>query len=200
VRVTSDGAAIFRSVGQALHVSFLMEILQPTQRVSTQLLIDSIREQLGKTEARIESTINVGGMSPLEFRGQCAMVVAAVRHHLPHPEHAAVRARFGHQLTKAGGVQDLAEYLQPQTGVQHDLAVRAIVWSQYHRGSQRAADRWSLRAIERETGVPINSLRRCATVVRQVGFALEMRADDRLGELFERTGLTPERDKTLQTA
>jgi len=197
--MTDDGP-IFTSVGQALHVSFLMAILPPTQRVSTQVLIDSMREQLGKTEARIASTINMGGMSPLEFRGQCAMITAAAHHHLPGPEYAAVRARFGHQRTKADGVQALAEYVQPASDVTHDLAVRAIVWSQYHRGSQRAADRWSLRAIEKETGVSVHALRRCVEVVRRIGEALERRAESRLGELFERTGVTPSRAETLQTA
>ena len=191
---------IFTSVGQALHVSFLMAILPPTQRVSTQVLIDSIREQLGKTEARIASTINLGGMSPLEFRGQCAMITAAAHHHLTAPEYAAVRARFGHQRTKADGVQELADYVQPASGVTNSLAVRAIVWSQYHRGSQRAADRWSLRAIERETGVTVSALRRCVDVVRQTGEALERRADERLAALFERTGVIPARTETLQPA
>lgn len=191
---------IFQSVGQALHVSFLMAILPVTQRVSTQVLIDSLREQLGKTERRIGSTINMGGMSPLEFRGQCALVVAAARHHLPPPEHAAVRARFGHQNTKADGVLALAEYLQPASGVSNALAVRAIVWSQYHRGSQRAADRWSLRAIEKETGVTAHALRRCVEVVRKMGESLEVRAETRLADLFERTGLTPPREQSLQTA
>lgn len=188
---------IFASVGQALHVSYLMAVLPPTQRVSTQVLIDSIREQLGKTEARIASTINMGSMTPLEFRGQCAMITAAAHHHLAGPEYAAVRARFGHQRVKGDGVMALAEYVQPATGVTHALAVRAIVWSQYHRGSQRAADRWSLRAIERETGVTMHALRRCVDVVRQTGEALERRADQRLGELFERTGVVPARQAAV---
>lgn len=197
--MNGDGS-IFTSVGQALHVAFLMAILPPTQRVSTQVLIDSMREQSGKTEARIASTINMGGMSPLEFRGQCAMITSAARNHLPGPEYAAVRARFGHQRTKADGVQALAEYVQAASGVEHDLAVRAVVWSLYHRGSQRAADRWSLTSIGRETGVSVHALRRCAETVKRMGEALERRAESRLGDLFKRTGVTPAHDETLQTA
>lgn len=189
---TTAAEPIFTSVGQALHVSYLMAILPPTQRVSTQVLIESIREQLGKAEARMASTINVGGLSPLEFRGQCALITAAAHHHLPPPEYAAVRARFGHQRTKAEGVQQLAAYVQPQCGTATGLAVRAVVWSQYHRGSQRAADRWSLRAIEAETGVSLHTLRRCVDVVRHTGEALERRAEKRLWALFQRTGVIPE--------
>lgn len=181
---------IFQSVGQALHVSFLLAILPPTQRVSTQVLIQGLREQLGKEEARAASTINLGGMSPLEFRGQCAMVIASARTNLPSPEYAAVRARFGHQRTKAEGVAALADYVQPLARIDHDLALRAVVWSQYHRGSQRAKDRWSLKAIGEETGVPVAALRRCVDVVRTTGTALEKRADERLAPIFEARGVT----------
>ena len=163
--------------------------MPPTVRVSTQVLIDSLREQLGRVEARIASTINRDGLSQLEFRGQCALVTAAARDHLPPPEHAAVLARYAHQVGKANGVRALADYIQPRTGIEHDLAVRAVVWSQYHRGSQRAADRWSLRTISDETGVSMHALRGCVDAVRQVGEALQTRAEDRLGRMFERTGL-----------
>lgn len=180
---------IFQSVGQALHVSYLMEILPVTQRCSTQVLIETMREQLGKVEARLASSINAAGLTPLQFRGQCALVVASAAHHLPVPEHAAVRARFGHQATKGQGVIALTEYLQPMTGIDKPLAVRAVVWERYHRGSQRAADRWSLASIESETGVPQAALRKCKTIVRDVGEALEKRAQERLQVLFARTGL-----------
>lgn len=184
-----SGEPVFSSVSQALHVSYLVCHMPPTVRVSTQVLIDGLREQLGRTEARIASTINRDGLSQLEFRGQCALVTAAARDHLPPPEYSAVLSRYAHQVAKAAGVRDLAEYIQPRTGVEHELAVRAVVWSQYHRGGQRAADRWSLRAISEETGVSLHSLRRCLDVVRQTGDALQARAEDRLGSLFGRTGL-----------
>jgi hypothetical protein len=184
-------APIFQNVGQALHVSYLMAILPVTQKVSTQVLIEAMREQLGKVEARIASTINMGGMSPLEFRGQCAMVTAAVQHHLPAPEYGAIRARYGHQKTKADGVLALAQYIEPRAGVSSSLALKALVWSHYHRGNQRAADRWSLRAIETECGVPVHILRKGLDIVRSTGNGLERRGETRLEALFSRTGLTP---------
>ena len=184
-----NDAPVFTSTGQALHVSFMMAVLPPTQRVSTQVLIESIREQLGKTERRIESTINVGGLTPLEFRGQCALVTAAARDHLTQPEYAAVRARFGHQRTKSEGVQELAEYCQAATGLENTLAVRALVWRRYHRGGQRGKDSFSLAKISSETGVSESALRTAQGFIARMGDALEARADSRLGEVFERTGL-----------
>lgn len=185
----NGGDAVFRSTGQALHVAFLMEILPPTQKVSTQLLIESLREQTGKVERRIASTINTAGISPLEFRGQCAMVRAAAADHLTTPEHGAIRARYGHQLTKSAGVQALAEYLAPIADLGHDLAMRAVVWGVYHKGSQRAKDRLSLSAIERETGITRHRLRKAQAIVIKHGEALEARAAATLGDLFARTGL-----------
>lgn len=191
---------IFQNVGQALHVSFLMAILPVTQKVSTQMLLDALRQQSGKMEARVASTINMGGMSPLEFRGQCAMVTAAAHHHLPAPEYAAIRARFGHQVTKADGIKSLADYCQALSGIESELAIKALLWSRYHRGSQRAADRFSLRDIEKETGISVQSLRTAATRMGETCDGLERRAEVRLEELFARTGLTPELTRTLQNA
>lgn len=191
---------IFQNVGQALHVSFLMAILPVTQKVSTQMLLDALRQQSGRMEARVASTINMGGMSPLEFRGQCAMVTAAAHHHLPSPEYASVLARYGHQVTKAKGIASLADYCGPISGIENLLATKALLWSRYHRGSQRAQDRFSLRDIEKETGVSVQTLRTGATRMGEVCDGLERRAETRLEELFARTGLTPELTRTLQNA
>jgi hypothetical protein len=189
----NDGP-VFRDVGQALHVSYLMQVLPPTQRVSTQVLIDALLEHSGKAAARAASTINVGGMSPLEFRGQCAMVVAAARDHLPPPEHAAVRARFGHQLTRAEGVRALCDYVQPMLRFSHEWALIGVCWAIYHKGSARAADRWSMAAIERETGVSFVRLRGAREKLVATGDALQKRAEERLAELFLRTGLIDGRE------
>lgn len=179
---------VFTSVGQALHVSWLMEILPVTQKVSTQILIDSIREQLGKVEARVNSTINLGGMSPLEFRGQCAMVRGSCEHHLTRAELDAVRLRFGWQLSQAKGVAGMADFLGPMLKLEHDLALRALLWSQYHRGSRKGL---ALRDIERETGVSIATLSRASKKMRAAVEGLEMRACRGLDGLFVRTGLVP---------
>lgn len=177
---------VFSSVGQALHISFLMEILPVTQKVSTQILIDSIKQQLGKVEARVSSTINLGGMSPLEFRGQCAMVRSASQNHLTQPEFDAIRTRFGWQRTQAAGIQGIHDYLLPLVQLQGELALKAILWSLYHRGERKGL---AIRDIERETGIPKSTLADASGVVRRSVQGLEERAHARLGDLFERTGL-----------
>lgn len=187
--------AVFQTVGQALHVSFLMEILPVTQRVPTQVLIDGLKKRCGVWDETPPAarTVNFGGMTPLEVRGQCAMVRAAVVDHLPGPERDAVHARFGHQRTKADGVRRLSEYTKPLARIDHDMAMLAIVWSMF-QPARRAADRWSLRAIERETGVPKSTLAEAQARVRSLAQGLERRADERLADLFTRTGLVAEAD------
>jgi hypothetical protein len=187
---------IFTSVGQALHVSWLMEILPVTQKVSTQVLIETIREQLGKVEARVASTINIGGLSPLEFRGQCAMVRGVCQHHLSKPEFEAVRLRYGWQRSQAEGVQGMSEYLGPLMRLEHALAERALLWSMFHRGNRSGL---SLRDIERETGIGRDRLHRASATVKQSMEALERRAYARLQVIFESTGLVPN-DRPLQPA
>lgn len=192
----ADHDPVFTSVGQALHVSWLMEILPVTQKVSTQVLIDSIKQQLGKVEARVSSTINMGGISPLEFRGQCALVRGACENHLPAPELAAIRCRFGHNEgpihTQATGMVTLAMYLRPRVQVDPS-ALLSLVGNQYIRTGQRdrqaRVHRPSLREIHEETGISTQTLRTALEQVRIVGGSLEKLAHDRLQEIFERTGL-----------
>lgn len=191
---------VFQSVGQALFVSFLMEVLPVTQQTSTQILIDGLRKRCGVwDDQRAPSTINFGGLSPLEVRGQCALVRATVQDHLPGPERDALYARFGHQLTKARGVRGLADYIGPLTGVRHEMALLAVTWSLF-QPAKRVQDRWSFRAIEEETGVSKSQLHRAAQVIRQQAQALERRADERLTVLFEETELVGCEESDVQSA
>ena len=187
--------AIFSTVGQALHVSYLMEVLPVTQRVSTQVLIDSLRKSSGVTDETPASdrAVNFGGLSPLEVRGQCAMVRQAVTDHLAEPERHAVQARYGHKATQATGVKALAEYLAPVARIEHQTAMLALTWALYQRSRDRRGrhreDRITLRQIEAECGVPRSTVGRAQLVVRHHAQALERRAEAGLRELFERTDL-----------
>jgi hypothetical protein len=182
-------APIFRSTGQALHFGYLMEVLPVTQRCSTQVLIETMLKELGREDAQEVGTVNSAGLSPLELRGQCAMVRGACARSLMQPEHDVVRARFGQQRTKAAGVLGLSEYVGPLTGIDHEWAVRAVAWSIYCGRKERAADRWSLEETARETGVSYEALKRCKQVLRKTGDALESRALSRMDERFRAEGL-----------
>jgi hypothetical protein len=222
---------VFQSAGQALFVAFLMEVLPVTQQTSTQILIDGLRKRCGVwDDQRAPSTINFGGLSPLEVRGQCALVRATVEDHLPGPERDAIWARFGHNGgskdkskdkdkdgrrdnarmiydekldvygRKSIGIARLCEYLQPLTGVDHTQSLRAVAYSLYQPGTLREQDKITLADITRQWGVPRHKLQRAAQVVRNMAQGLERRADERLVELFERTGLVMAEERDVQSA
>lgn len=165
-----------------------MEILPVTQKVSTQLLIESLREQLGKIEARVASTINMDGMTPLEFRGQCAMVRGSCQHHLTQPEYDAIRLRFGWQRSQAEGVCGVADFIAPLVRIDHPMAMHALLWYRYHRGNRHGL---GLRGIERECGISRQRLTASLSIATRAVQALEDRATRRLGDMFLRTGLVP---------
>lgn len=179
---------IFQSVGQALHFSYLLEVMPATQKGSTQLLIESIRQQLGKLEARVSSSVNFSGMNALEVRGQCAMVRGAAQNHLTSIEHDAIRARYGHRLTKAAGVRGVSSYVQAMTSLHNDNAMLAVSWWMYHKPT-RIADRYSLQQVAYEYGVSRQDVQGALNVLRKASESLERRAHERLGELFLNTGL-----------
>ncbi len=181
-------APVFQSVGQALHFSYLLEVMPATQKGSTQMLIESIKQQLGKMEAKVSSSINFDGLSPLELRGQCAMVRGAAQNHLTGIEHDAVRARYGHRMTKANGVRGVSSYVQAMTTLHNDGAMLAVGWWMYHKPT-RIADRYTLKDVAREYHCDLKEVSGALAVLRRASESLERRAHERLGELFMRTGL-----------
>jgi len=191
---------VFTSVGQALHVSFLMEVLPVTQKVSTQVLIQNMRQQAGKEELREASSINKAGLSPMDFSAECAKVRKRVDIALWHPaEKAAIWTRFGWQATQGRGVQELASYFGPMLNLSHKLGASCILWHLYHRGNRKGL---TLRKIEEETGIAKSTLHRAADVVRRSVDDLDARAQSRLGPIFEELRFVVAADltRTLQTA
>jgi hypothetical protein len=185
---------IFSSVGQALFVSYAIEGEPALQRGTTQVLIESIRQQLGQVERRLASSINAQGMTPLEFRGQCAMVRASAEA-LPDPEAAVILAVYGKQatMTKPRGVIAFRNYIKPSSGIDNDIALAALCWNVFHRDGRRA-ERISLRQIEAESGIPKSTLGRVAVSIQDAARRLRVRAEDRLQSRFQAAGLVPSVD------
>lgn len=201
---TDASDAVFRSVHQALHIAFLMEALPPMQKGSTQLFIEDLLRQNFMLEEVPEAdrTFRTRGLSPIEIRGQCAMVRATVQDHLTNPERHAVWARFGQQVTrtKAQGVDGLAEYLTPLSGTRANV-VKVLCWAIYTpRSTMRDREtgrtkEWSLRDIEKQYGVPRSTLGEAQKRVRHHAEALEKIALARLHDLYSRKGLVPSEDE-----
>lgn len=181
--------AVFTSTRQALHVSFVLEVMPATARSQMQRLIEQMMRQAGISEEleRHERTVDFRGLSPLEVRGQCAMIVGAVQDHLPQPEQGAVWTRYGMRRRQVRGVEVLAEYIDPMLTIHHRDARIAMIWGKFGREINREV--FSQRKIATEFGLHANTVARDQQKIVTVQRALEGKALTRLDELFHNTGL-----------
>jgi hypothetical protein len=180
-------APIFNSVQQALHFSFLMEILPATQRSVMQALIDRLMEDMGIVQEREQGTINFGGLSSLEIRGQCAMIRGAVVHHLPAPEAHSIHARYGQQNIKAEGVRGIRDYAAPMLTTHADTPTLAIAWSIF--GTKRQREGLSTHHIAKDSGLSQSTIQRDLTAMKNVAKMLEQRGIERLESVFAKGNL-----------
>lgn len=182
---------VFTSTRQALHVSFMFEVMPVTQKSQMQMLLERMMEQAGVAEELEphERTIDFRGLTALEVRGQCAMVVASVGSHLSVPEIAAVWTRFGMRRRQADGVRELADYVQPMLTSRNSVATMAMIWGKFAREGRR--DDFSQRKIAAETNISHSTIERDQQRIMQCHKALENRAMERLDAYFKKTALVP---------
>lgn len=192
--------AVFTSTRQALHVSFLLEVMPATAKSQMQMVIEQMMRHAGISEEleRHERTIDFRGLSPLEVRGQCAMVCGVVRDHLAEPERGAVWTKYGMRRRQVEGVQILAEYIEPMLTVRNRDAHQAMIWGRFGREINR--DVFSIRKIASELGLHATTVARDQQKIVQVQRALEGKALMRLDSLFESTGLIEGSVATRQQA
>jgi hypothetical protein len=186
--------AVFTSTRQALHVSFLLEVMPAVAKSQMQVLIQQLMEQAGITQEleRHERQVDFSGLSALEVRGQCALVVGAVNTHLAAPEQAAVWTHYGMKKRQADGVRALADYVAPMLAIAHGQAHEAMIWGRWGRFDKLGAvqrDDFSIRKIASEFGLPHATVQRDQQRVVACQRQLENRALQRLEPYFDRTGL-----------
>lgn len=171
--------AIFTSVEQALFVAYLMESLPVTQKSQMQVLIERAMEEAGIAQKRERGTINFSGLTPLEIRGQCAMIRGAVEHGLPHPERDAVLAKYGFQLVKAAGVRGIRNYTMALLTVNAEETALAMAWGVFGTTVQRKD--FTPTKIAGHFDLPLRTIQRDMQRIRDTGRILHQRAVDRLG-------------------
>ena len=173
---------IFKSTEQALHVSFLVTSLPATQKTVMQAIYEA---NVGRSG--VAGTVNTRGLTQLEFRGQCAMVCAAVDSHLGMPpERHAIKAFLGHQLVKAEGVRGIAEYLEPVLDF-GGMALLATAWNVFANGEQRKG--LTEREICKHYNLSQSKIHRAAEKIRKTSSELRLRGSSGLDGYFKETGL-----------
>lgn len=181
---------IFNSTGQALDVSYLILTQPPTSKSPTQAVIDDLLEMAGvRKEREHASTVNFGGLSPLEVRAQCSMITAAVRDHLTEAERRAVEARFAYDERKADGVRFLREWCEPHWTIESQSARTLIMWHIHMTEAQASHNNCTVRAIEGEHGIPKSTVQDQVTRIRKVVMSLRQRGIDRLDCRFRDQGV-----------
>lgn len=185
--------AIFQYTEQALHVSFLIlsepamaqcQMRRALVRVMEAAPMLSGRQRSWLQQLRGEpGRVDFSGLDMMEVRGQCAMVVAAVRSKLPRPEMGAVLARYGIGAEKAEGVQILTGYARVVCGLHAYGPVFHLIARQYAERKVKC-DGMSVRDIGDKWGVNRGKVQRAAKWIATHSAALEARAVERLGTAF----------------
>lgn len=215
MNVTKD-EPVFKTVGQALFHGFIMEITPPSTPSPTDLAIkDLMEKRYGLPAVPIgERSVNLGGMSPNEFRAQCAMIRAAVQDHLGGHERDTIWARFGHQTRRHEGktipgwrpigVRNLRDHYASLCNTRSQDAILALIWAIYVPGvrqfpgesarafnlrREKRVSEWSLRSIEKSYGVGKDVLHRDQQMLRKLLNGVEMLAQTKLEALFIETNL-----------
>ncbi len=180
---------VFRTIGQALYVAYVVEVTPLAQKGGTQIVIEDIMRKGGyqSEPKRTERSINVSGLTPLELRAQCAIIRESVDK-LADPQQHALKARYGRQTTRAAGVQGLLELLGALCNSRKDAAVKALIWAIYEENREE----WSLRRLEKEFGVGKNTLHRDQQLIRKLVLRWQSVGESTLDAKFQASGLVGE--------
>ena len=173
--------AIFQSTEQALHVSFLiLSVPAMGENKFRQFLIQVLeqapnltkRQEVWLEQLRGErsGTVDFGGLSQMEVRGQCAMIVAAARDRLPSTESAALLARFGIGEDQQLGVVRLALHARRSCGLGLKPCAKMTA---RHYLPRRRRDELSLRDLADEFNVTKDAMQRAALWMRKHYSAIE---------------------------
>ena len=194
--------AIFKTVGQALYISFLMEIITPGAKSSTDSVINSLMENCGMVfDGYRENCVNTRGMTVDEWRGQCAIIRQMVTDELPKPEKYAIWARYAQYdnrikvITKADGVEGIAHHVESVCSIKGDTLLELCVnFYGLHtfNAKGKRINPPSLRSISDKYHKSLTTLTRSKQVIAAHAAELEMIALSRLEPLIQRKKLTNE--------
>lgn len=148
--------AIFTSAGQAVHVAYMITGQDaPQDAPLRKMLIRMLesaphtgseqREWLEQLRGAPSRRVNFAGLSPLEVRAQCALIVLAVRSKLPCTEMWALQARYGHtdmededgerrfafSAERIAAIKGLSDWLAPSFPAVRPFAVDCMIGKLY---------------------------------------------------------------------
>lgn len=195
--------AMFRSTSQALHFAFMIQAYEVSVENIMSKAIRAIMKELGIWDEGEPSTVDFGGLSPLEIRGQCAMIRAIVRDRLPGPEAWAIQARYGvNEIATIDGkkrfvfsreryeaIMNLGNWLAPSFPNFNPLAVDILVAKAVGAVNKNQSGGITSREMAEQFGLDQSTYRHALKRVSEKLIELETRAIDTLTPEFERDGV-----------
>lgn len=208
--------AVFKSIGQALYMAYAMEFTELGSKGATLLLVeDLMKHRYGEAPVpRSERNINMGGMTPLELRAQCALIRGSVNNNLIGHERDAICARFGFKTTRTDAIVRLLDHYASLCNTRSKDALGDLMRGIYEPGMRmkhgetpvefnkrksRQEHEFSLRAIARRHSIGRDTLHRDQLLLRKLCNAIEVRAQARMEEVFIKAGLLPDPSKRLNS-
>lgn len=181
---------VFRSVQQALSFSFLMETLPVSQKSQMSAIYIQGGNNVRGNDSPVVSSITFGGLNPLEVRGQCAMVRAAVQDHLMLSERMAIFARYAYQAQKSSGVRHIRDKSIPLLSCKDEFAALCMAWSIF--GTEEQKEGLSTRAIADAYSLSQSMVARDTKEIRRTFKIFLYGAHDKLESLFKNSHLIDE--------
>lgn len=195
--------AMFRSTSQALHFAFMIQAYEVSVENIMSKAIRAIMKELGIWNEGDPSTVDFSGLSPLEIRGQCAMIRAIVRDRLPGPEAWAIQARYGvNEIAMIDGkkqfvfsreryeaIMNLGNWMAPSFPNFNPLAVDILVAKAVGAVNKKQSGGITFREMAEQFGLSHGTYHHAMKRVSERLIALESRAVDTLTPEFERDGV-----------
>jgi len=181
-------SAIFRNVSQALHFSYVIQQYPADGHSQLHRVIGMVKREMGVALDEHDTTLNLGGMSPLEIKAQCADIRAQVRHRLDELHAQALEARFSEERdVKRFAIRCLAVHAAPQLAVSFDCAL-ALCWRHYTPKERRDRD-FTFRQLGEAYGISKDKAARSANRLALLLADLEADGMEGLAPGFERAGI-----------
>lgn len=203
--------AVFMTTGQAVHVSYLMLSLPAMEEnqfckaliaaMEAALELSKSNEKwLDRLRGQPSDTVNFGGLSMIEVRGQCSMITGAVASRLPRYEKCVMLAKYGIGAQKQEGVNGLVDFSRRACGINTFAPVYKLIAGRFLPKDEREG--LSYRDIGKEHNLSKDKVFRAAKWMQQHLTSLEILAIERLELTFLSHGVVEEIDtpKPLPTA
>lgn len=185
---------IFRSIVQAIHISFLMEIITPSTKGQTEICIQHLMESSGYVFDGIpDPVVNTKGLSLQEWRSQCALIRQKVQEKLLLPERNAIWARYGQYdnrigvYTKSWGIEGMAAYIENASKLKGDalleLAANFYGLTRFNKKGRKVPPP-SLRDIADRYGKSLRDLAIAKQIIGKYSASLEMEALKKLSVIL----------------